>query len=240
MSKSSNKASNSFAVGIFVVPFAVACSAGTGADATSQQPLTVLAATSEAASQLNLASWELHAENDAVSVVGRDSTQARQTEMRLRRVEETEDSDVRVAIVFPLKAELTLRRDGNDLGTDTAYLKLVAAALHADLDGSARPFKSELAASDPEVSSLTEALTLVWEGHENMPWSLWGYSVNETVSYWCLQGTRSGWDAYSTSGASCWVNRWTTQIDTDCRIELHYGIAGWRSDTCNWFVYRNP
>jgi hypothetical protein len=70
-----------------------------------------------------------------------------------------------------------------------------------------------------------------------MPWSLFGYSVNVDVNTWCQQEPRAYYVGYSNNGSSCWVNWWLSNIPYDCRINVHYGIGGWATDTCNWFVY---
>ena len=75
------------------------------------------------------------------------------------------------------------------------------------------------------------------------PWTsvgqVFGWRDNSiTGMLHCPTGyVRDHWAAYSNNGSSCWINGWATEIDTDCRIILHTGIAPFLIDTCNVYIY---
>ncbi len=200
-------------------------------------PLAVVQASEHVTAELGVTTWEVRAEGLDVRVIGSDTDAARKVEMIIHRDSSAPEDLVHIRTVFPEQGELTLTRAGVVEGAPSSYLGAVAAAIHADIGQ--RPGSL---AVDPGDGPGTIASASTWqgEGHIYMGWSMWGYTVNTTVNDWCREGTRSNTDAYASYGNSCWVNRWTSDVPTDCRIELHYAIAGWRTDQCNWFVYGNP
>jgi hypothetical protein len=188
-------------------------------------PIATLAA-SAPSNALGVTSWQILSEDDDVRVIGRGDDGQRRIEFVAQRDAAAPAERAHLEVVFPEYGAFEVARGGVVDGAATPFLQQLGGAVTADLAERTVP--------------LTRAplyYFLQGEGHLQMGWSMFGYSGNVDVNTWCQQGTRAYFDAYSSNGASCWVNRWTTDSPYDCRINLHYGISGWRTDTCNWFVY---
>lgn len=191
-------------------------------------PVAMLAGSTQAA-ELGVVTWEVRGKGDEVRVIGLDELGARRTEMIVRQLSADR---VEVEALFPEPGVFELARGGIVDGAASDQLRKLGAAANADMGERSVPARDH--------GPLVPAVFLQGEGHLDMGWSFFGYSGNIDVNNWCQQGTRDHFDAYSSNGASCWVNRWTSESQYDCRINLHYGISGFRTDTCNWFVYSNP
>jgi hypothetical protein len=208
------------------------------ADEPRDPPLATLVA--EHAGELGVATWEVRTAGEAVRVIGLGATADRQAEMIVRRVAGKPDR-VQIEAVFPEHGVFELGRGGVVDGAPSDLLQRLGIAVNVDMG-------EHSVAIDPNpeagLGTATSALSLQNEGHIPMGWSLFGYSADVDVGWICWQGgtlgTRSYATAYSDNGASCWVNRWISDWPNDCRISVHYGIGGWATDTCNWFVYVNP
>ena len=198
----------------------------TEAPVEDKQPLTRLAA-SEPSNAMGVMSWELHEEGEAMRIIGLDANGQRAVEVVAQRDAAKPDDLVHVEVVYPERGTFDITRDGDDAGAPT-FLNGLRAAITKDMAKGSVPLTPA-----PFVEYLQG------EGHIDMGWSMFGYSVNVDVNSFCGQGTRAYYEAYASYGASCWVNRWTTNTPYDCRINLHYGISGWRTDVCNWMVYTN-
>jgi hypothetical protein len=212
--------------GLLLLALAVPACA-TDAPAEVQQPLTRLAA-SAPSNAMGVMSWELHEEGEAMRIIGRGPDAQRTVELVAERDAAKPDELVHVDVVFPERGTFDIARGGKVSGAATTFLTGLGDAVKKDMaEGSV---------------SLTPAPFIEYlqgEGHVEMGWSFFGYNANVDVNNWCGQGTRAYFEAYSSYGSSCWVNRWTTNTPYDCRINLHYGIGGWRTDVCNWMVYTN-
>jgi hypothetical protein len=207
-----------------------------GSDPSPEPALATLAATA-ASNALGVTSWEVRADGDAVRIVGRDDGLERRAELMVSQDPVAPSERVKVDVVFPQRGTFEVARGGAVDGASTSFLAQVGAAINADLAEHTVQLDPR---EDPDLGAAVSAIFLQGEGHIDMGWSVFGYSANIDVNTWCQQGTRDSFDAYSNNGASCWVNRWTSNSPYDCRINLHYGITGFRTDTCNWFVYTNP
>lgn len=201
----------------------------------AEPPLTTIAA-SERANALGVTTWEIRPAGDDFRIVGRDGESKRQAEMTVHIDDATPDR-VQVESMFPERGAFDLSRNGTIEGAASERLQQLGTAVIADLGEHTTPLTP---APGEGLGVVVSAEFLQGEGHISLGWSLFGYRWDGDVNGWCLQGTRTRFDAYSNSGASCWVNRWTSDSQSDCRINLHYGISGGRSDTCNWFVYMAP
>lgn len=199
----------------------------TDAPVEERQPLTRLAA-STPSNAMGVMSWELHEEGEAMRIIGRGIDAQRTVELVAQRDAATPEDLVHVEVVYPERGTFDIVRGGDVAGATTAFLQGLGAAVTKDMAQGSVPLTPA-----PFVEYLQG------EGHINMGWSMFGYNANIDVNGFCGQGTRSYYEAYSSYGASCWVNRWTTNTPYDCRINLHYGITGWRTDVCNWMVYTN-
>ena len=210
------------------------CTTTTG-DEPSDPPLATLVA--EHASELGVATWEVRTEGETTLIIGLDEHATRQAEMIVRRIEDNPDR-VQIEAVLPEHGVFELGRGGIVDGAPSEVLQRLGVAVSADLGE-----RSAAIAPGPGagLGTATSALSLQNEGHIYMGWSLFGYSANVDVGWICWQGdhvgTRSYASAYSDNGSSCWVNRWISDWSGDCRINVHYGIGGGRTDVCNWFVY---
>lgn len=222
-----------FAANVLAILSLSACVA---ADVPSA-PLATLAG-SEQASRLGVGSWDVLAEGDNVRVIGRDVHARPRAEMIMRRMANTSDERVQIEAVFPEHGVFEVTRDGVVDGASSEFLRNLGMTLYADMHEGGTPV---IPGSGDGLGTAISASFKQGEGHIELGWSAWGYSANIDVNGYCLQGTRDYFDAYpSNQVGSCWVNRWTSDSQYDCRINLHYAIHGWATDTCNWFVYSNP
>jgi hypothetical protein len=199
----------------------------------SEAPIATLAA-SEPSRDIGVASWQVYKEDDAVRIVGLDAEQRRQAEMV---VAQADAERVHVQLAFPEQRDFEFAKGGAIEGDTSPFVEGLRAAMTADLSE-----RTISLATNPDnaLGTAESNLYLQGEGHIPLGWSFFGYRADITVNGWCGQGIRYSYDAYSNSGASCWIWNWTSQSAYDCRVQLHYGISGWRTDTCNWFVYSNP
>jgi hypothetical protein len=207
---------------------AIAIPACVATDVPDEAPPLATLAASAPANALGVTSWEIRSEGDAVRVIGHDADAGRRTELVMQQDAAAPADRVHVEVVFPEHGTFDVARGGGLDGASTTFLQQLGAALTADMAEHSVP-----------VGTAAPQLYLQGEGHLAMGWSMFGYANNVDVNGWCQQGTRDSYQAYSSNGASCWVNFWSSQSPYDCRINLHYGISGWRTDTCNWFVYTN-
>lgn len=191
-----------------------------------KQPVTRLAA-SESSNAIGVMSWELHEEGEAMRIIGLDVNGQRTVEVVAQRDVARPDALVHVEAVYPERGTFDITRDGDDAGTP------------ASLNGLRAAITKDMATRSTPLTPAPFVEYLQGEGHVEMGWSMFGYRVNVDVNTFCGQGTRAYAEAYSYNNNSCWVNRWTSNSPYDCRINLHYGIGGWQTDTCNWFVYTN-
>jgi hypothetical protein len=205
----------------------VAPACATDAPAEAPEPLTRLAA-SAPSNALGVLSWELHEEGEAMRIIGLGSDGQRSVELVAQRDAAKPDDLVHVDVVFPQRGTFDVVRGGDITGAATTFLQGLGAAVKKDMAEGSQPLTPA-----PFVEYLQG------EGHIQMGWSMFGYAANVDVNNFCGQGTRAYSEAYPSNNASCWVNRWTSNSPYDCRINLHYGISGWRTDECNWFVYTN-
>jgi len=204
-------------------------------DEPSDPPLATLAG-SEQARQLGVTTWEVRVDGEDFRVIGRDTHSERQAEMLVRKMGDTDDR-VQIEAVFPERGVFELARGGVVEGASSEFLRHLGAAVNADMGEQS---VSVTPSAGDGLGTAASALYLQGEGHIYMGWSFFGYSANVDVNAWCQQGTRASYVAYSNYGSSCWVNWWLSNSLYDCRINVHYGIGGGRTDTCNWFVYSNP
>jgi hypothetical protein len=210
------------------------------ADELRDRPLATLAA--EHAGELGVATWEVRTAGEAVRVIGLGASEDRQVEMIVRHVADKPDR-VQIEAIFPEHGVFELGRGGVVDGAPSDLLQRLGIAVNADLGE-----HSVTIDPSPEagLGSTTSAWPLLNEGHIALGWSAFGYSADVDVGRLCppSQGggfaTRSYAAAYSDRGASCWVNHWISDWPNDCRISVHYGIGGFATDTCNWFVYGDP
>jgi hypothetical protein len=207
------------------------------------EPATELHASPATQAEFGVRSWAVFdaGEESALRIIGLDASSERQVELQVER-SAVDGADLGLRLVFPEPGSARIARDGSVRDGSSKYAEELGRALYADMGTSSNavaPGETD-GSEDSELGTGEFALTLAYEGHIPMPWSLFGYAADEIVGDWCQQGTRDHYDAYSSSGASCWVKQWATDSTFDCRILVHYGISGWRSDTCNWYVYRNP
>jgi len=210
-----------------LLPLALVLPACVAADVPADQPIATLATTAPS-NALGVTTWDIHQDGDAVRIVGQDADHARRAELVVQQDPAAPTERVHVEVVYPEHGTFELAKGGALDGASTAYMQQLGAALNADLAERTVPAGAKL------------PLFLQGEGHLQMGWSMFGYANNIDVNGWCQQGTRAYYDAYASNGASCWVNRWSSDTQYDCRINLHYGISGFRTDTCNWYVYSNP
>lgn len=202
------------------------------ANEPADPPLATLAA--EHGGELGVATWEVRDEGETVRIIGLDASAGRRAEMVVRRFEDDPDR-VRIEAVLPEQGVFELGRGGVVGGAPSDLLQRLGAAVSADLGEHSATIDS---GSESGSGAATSALSLQNEGHIYLGWSLFGYRDDVTVGWLCGDGhTRSYPAAYSSYGASCWVNHWISDDANDCRISLHYGIGGGKTDTCNWFVY---
>jgi len=211
-------------IGLLLLALAVpACATD---EPVKDKPLTRLAA-SEPSNAMGVMSWELYEEGEAMRIIGLDGNGQRTVEVIAQRDAAKPDDLVHVEAVYPEHGTFDITRDGGDTGAPTFFNNLRAAVT------------KDMAKRSVPLTPTPFVEYLQGEGHLEMGWSMFGYNNNVDVNSFCGQGTHAYYEAYSSNGASCWVNRWTTNSPYDCRINLHYGIGGWRTDTCNWFVYTN-
>jgi len=195
-------------------------------DVPAEPPTATLMA-SAPSNALGVTRWEVHQDGDTARVLGLDAAAERKIELVATQDKLTPADRVHVDVVFPETGTFDLSRGGAMDGAGTQLTLALGKALTADLAEHSVP-------AQPAAEAYLQG-----EGHLQMGWSFFGYANNIDVNGWCQQGTRAYYDAYPSNGASCWVNFWTSQTPYDCRINLHYGISGFRTDTCNWFVYAN-
>jgi hypothetical protein len=207
------------------------------------EPARELQASAATEVELGVRSWAVFdvGEQPSLRIVGLDESSGRQVELQVERPAE-DSAELGLQLVFPEPGSARIARDGSVQEGSSQYAEQLARALYADLGTSSNALATgeREEVEDSELGTANFAFTVADEGHIPMPWSLFGYAADEIKGSWCQQGTRDHSDAYSSSGASCWVKRWATDSAFDCRILVHYGISGGRSDTCNWYVYRNP
>lgn len=200
-----------------------------------EAPIATLAATAPS-HDIGVASWEVYKEDDAVRIVGLDATDQRRAEMVV--AQSGSGDSVHVQVAFPEQREFEFARGGAITGDTSPFVDGLRVAMNADL---AEQTTSLTPDSHGGLGTAASNVFLQGEGHIPMGWSMFGYRADVEVNGWCGSGgLRASYDAYSSSGASCWVNRWLSYSPYDCRISVHYGISGWRTDTCNWYVYSNP
>jgi len=206
---------------------------GCASQPSSEPPIATLAA-SAPSQDIGVSSWEVYKEDDAVRIVGLDAGGQRRAEML---VAQPTDDRVHVQLGYPEQGEFEFARGGTIEGDTTPFVESLRAAMNADLSERTISLAPD---SHDGLGTADSNLFLQGEGHINLGWSMFGYRADIVVNNWCGQGTRYSYEAYSNNGASCWIWGWNSQSNYDCRIRLHYGISGWRTDTCNWFVYSNP
>lgn len=217
---------------------ALALPACVGGGEPGEPPLETVAG-SQQASELGITSWQVRADGDDARIIGIDADATRRAEVIVRRDTIAPDDRVQIEAVFPEHGVFELARGSIVDGAPSDLLYHLGVAINADL--------GERGVSLPSVGSdglgiANSALTTQFlQAFDtiNLGWSLFGYRANINVDGFCGQGTRDHYTAYAPGGASCWVNRWSTDSPYDCTINLHYGISGGHTDTCNWSVYTN-
>ena len=210
-----------------------ACAAG---DQPGEPPLATVTGSAQA-NALGISSWQVMSDGDDARIVGLDDAAARRAEVIVRRDVAASDDRVQIEAVFPEHGVFALARGGAVDGAASDLLRQLGAAITADLG---EPSIASAGTGTATAAVIVPATQLLQGGGTiTLGWSLFGYRANVNVDSWCGQGTRDHYTAFAPGGASCWVNRWTTDSPYDCTINLHYGIGGGHSDTCNWSVYTN-
>jgi hypothetical protein len=204
-------------------------------EARIEHQVGLRAASHTTVSELGVVTWKVMASEEGIRVLGSDADTLTKVETIVHPIAE---DLVQIDVVSPVAGSVWLHLGGESEGATSDYLQHLAAALYADLGGQSKTVLDAPIGESGDIGTAALALPLAGEGHIAMPWSFFGYTVDETVGYSNCQGERDSHRAYPSSTATCRVKMWTTQTPDDCRIELHRSIGGWTSDTCNWFVYK--
>jgi hypothetical protein len=219
--------------------FVVGCSGASG-ESEGGDVQAELIASPETLSQYGIGKWQvLLAGQSTVRFVGRGNDGR---DLAQIQVENRADASARVVLLKPEIGEADVDREGAIIGDITPSAHALLQALYADTgvakDIDARP-RSDSAQDSVGVSQ--QALSIGYQGHIAY-WGGWfGYRDNYNVGGWCPNGgARSGADAFSDNGASCWINRWASSQPNDCTVSLHLGINAFASDVCHWYVYQTP
>ncbi len=199
----------------------------------------VRAASSSTRSELGVASWKIDGDAAGAKIVGLDEAGAAQVEVAVREATPPAFEGVVVRVVLPTSGEFALSPTGQVDRAVTEGEQRLAAALYRDLGQAELDTSASLETAAAGSISSIGPNTLLWELHLPLYGFLFGLRENViTGLIACPAGyVRDHSVAYSDEGASCWVNGWATEIDTDCRIIAHAGLAPFLIDTCNLYVY---
>jgi hypothetical protein len=224
--------------GICAVLLAGGCSAAPGDQRDSDKKQIELDASDETVAAFAIDKWQVLAANtDGVRIVGRDGEGHAIAEFL---VGPKERNSVIVQSLSPHQGTLSVGDDGSIEAGGAASLRQLVGALYRD---TGHPTKALIrnVVDDRAIGNANEALSIGYSGHEAMYGGWFGLRVNYNVAGWCPNGgVRSHYSSFSDYGSSCWINRWASDQQNDCTINLHLGIGAFSSDVCHWYVYQTP
>jgi hypothetical protein len=210
-------------------------------DPTEPEPAATLAASAQATSTLEVATWEVHAEGERVRVIGRDAAATRHVELIVERDPAAPTQRVRIETELPAHDTFELTSEGVIDGASSDATRALATLVFADLGHRTTPVA---AGTVDGLGTASSALSVVWrQGQVDMGWSMFGYSGYVYVGDWCGGSLTRSEDTsavlrYGTA-YYCAID-WTSPIASDCHARVSYAMPGWHYDTCYWDIYVNP